>query len=325
MKKILYTLLYSIFSIMVNAQESGSVFQFLNLPISSHASALGGENISVIEDDITLALHNPALLGSVTDRTIGLNYMSYIAGSKLASAMYSQENGDRGNWAVSAQYLDYGEFSERNEYDESIGTFKCKDMMFGFTYSYFFYDCLVGGATGKLIYSHYDKNSSFGVGVDLGLNYFNEDKDFSTSLVIKNIGGQLKAFEDTRESFPADVQLGLTKRMAHAPFRISATLIHLNRWKDSYFYTTDNSKFNFGKKLIRHLVIGSDIILSDQIYASIGYNFFRGKELKEEGGSSWTGASLGAGVQLSRINLGVSYANYHIGASSLLFNFGLKL
>lgn len=325
MKKILYTLLYSLICVGAMAQRSDAVFQFLKLPVSAHSAALGGENISIIEDDISLVSSNPALLSSVSDRSVGVSYMTYLAGSKCAGASYCQEHGERGSWAVSARYLDYGDFRETNEYDETLGTFRCKDMAFGFTYSYFFFDELVGGATGNIIYSNYDKNSAMAVGVDLGINYYNEDGGLSASFAIKNIGGQIVAFEDTREKLPVNVQLGISRTMPHAPFRLSATLTNLNHWSSSYFCPLGNKKLNFGQKFIRHLVLGADILLSDQFYVAAGYNFARGKELKEEGGSNWTGATIGAGLQLTKVKVGISYANYHVGASSVTFNFGLQL
>jgi hypothetical protein len=33
------------------AQESETVFNFLRLPVSAHVAALGGENITLAEDD----------------------------------------------------------------------------------------------------------------------------------------------------------------------------------------------------------------------------------------------------------------------------------
>ena len=57
-----FFLLLLLSSPITHAQESGSVFNFLNLPVSAHSTALGGKNISLIEDDISLAIQNPALL-----------------------------------------------------------------------------------------------------------------------------------------------------------------------------------------------------------------------------------------------------------------------
>ncbi|MEE1289157.1 MAG: DUF3308 domain-containing protein, partial [Bacteroidaceae bacterium] len=55
-----YILSLVLFSAASHAQESTSIFNFLNLPTSSHAMALGGKNISLIEDDASLVFQNPA-------------------------------------------------------------------------------------------------------------------------------------------------------------------------------------------------------------------------------------------------------------------------
>ena len=55
-------------------------------PVSAHVAALGGDNISLIADDASLVFHNPALINDVSDRSIGLNFMTYMEGAKTASA-----------------------------------------------------------------------------------------------------------------------------------------------------------------------------------------------------------------------------------------------
>ena len=77
MKKIVFTLLLTLFAAVMRAQESQTEYNFLRLPISAHAAALGGENISIIEDGPSLMFSNPALASSVSDKTVGLNYMNY--------------------------------------------------------------------------------------------------------------------------------------------------------------------------------------------------------------------------------------------------------
>ena len=56
------------------SQGGEHAFNFLRLPYSSHVAALGGDNISLVEDDLTLAMHNPALLANVSDKTINNTY-----------------------------------------------------------------------------------------------------------------------------------------------------------------------------------------------------------------------------------------------------------
>lgn len=61
------------------AQESTSSFTVLKLPVSSHAAGLGGENVSVVEDTPWVGWANPALYSVVSDRSLGLDFMSMPA------------------------------------------------------------------------------------------------------------------------------------------------------------------------------------------------------------------------------------------------------
>ena len=60
------------------AQENKSAFDFLNLPTSSHSMALGGKNISLIEDDASLVFQNPALMSSVSNKTLNFTFLTYM-------------------------------------------------------------------------------------------------------------------------------------------------------------------------------------------------------------------------------------------------------
>ena len=88
MKKGFLVLLATFLPLVLMSQESQTAYNFLRLPVSAHGAALGGDNITLIEDDASLIFSNPALLSSVSDRTVGLNYMNYMSGVNTASATY---------------------------------------------------------------------------------------------------------------------------------------------------------------------------------------------------------------------------------------------
>ena len=44
MKKIVFSLVLTLFAAFMNAQESQTSYNFLRLPVSAHAAALGGDN-----------------------------------------------------------------------------------------------------------------------------------------------------------------------------------------------------------------------------------------------------------------------------------------
>lgn len=296
------------------AQDSRTGYNFLRLPVSAHAAALGGDNISIIEDDESMIFNNPALLSSVSDKTINLNYMNYMSGANTASASFNRIIKERASVAASAQFIDYGKMKETDENNIQTGEFSAKDISIAGYFSYMLTDRLAGGITAKFITSYIGDYNSIAMGVDLGLNYYDPEKEWSVSLVAKNLGGQMKAYDDQYDRMPIDIQLGASKRFAHMPFRISATLVDLN---------------HLDYKFINHLVAGVDIIISPTIWVGAGYNFRRANEMKitETDGESSHGAGLsfGAGINLERFKLNLAYGKYHVSSSSILINLAYSL
>lgn len=320
LKKLVITSLITVFFTLAQAQDGTSAFHFLQVPRSSHVAALGGENISIIEDDLLLATHNPALLSCVSNKTISLNYMRYIKGVNVAGAAFCHTVGERGTWAIDAQYFDYGDMKETTADNVQLGTFSAKDISLSGSFAYDLNDYWSGGVRASLIYNHYDRYTSLAMGVDLGLNYYNLSKDFSFSIVAQNLGGQIKPFEEKHEKLPFNLQIGVSKRLTHAPIRFSLTLHDLTHWNKNV--TLAN---NWGNKLLNHINIGIDILPTENIYIAAGYNFRRSKQMDIAGESHWAGLCIGAGLRVKQFKISTAYAKYHISASSLLFNLSYTL
>ena len=66
----------------IGGKESNAVYNFLNLPYSAKASALGGINISRIQPDLGLAMYNPSLLTPSMDSWLHLSVKPYLADIK---------------------------------------------------------------------------------------------------------------------------------------------------------------------------------------------------------------------------------------------------
>ena len=194
----------------IQAQESQTAYNFLRLPVSAHAAALGGDNISLVDDDATLIFQNPALINDVSDRPINLNFMTYMEGAKTASAAFLKAAGERGTWGVTAQYMDYGSMKETTADNQELGTFSARDIAIGGTFAYALTNELSGGVTAKFITSYIGSYNSLAVGVDLGLNYYHEDYDLSLSAVARNLGGQFKAYNDDFDRISLDLNVGAT-------------------------------------------------------------------------------------------------------------------
>ncbi len=316
MKKVIFCLFFTLISVLTWAQDSQTGYNFLRLPVSAHAAALGSDNISIIEDDPSLMFHNPALLSSVSDKSLNLNYMNYMEGANAASASFSKIVKEKATVGIMAQFLDYGKMKEVDEHNVQTGEFSAKDIAIAGALSYQLGTNIVGGITARLITSYIGDYNAFAMGVDLGVNYYDPEKEWSVSAAVKNLGGELDAFEEEYNKLPLDLQIGASKRLIGSPLRLSATLVDMN---------------HLDKKFIHHLVAGADIILSPQIYVAIGYNFRRASEMKivsndeERGSSHGAGLSLGGGVQLDRFKLNVAYGKYHVSSHSLLVNVSYSL
>lgn len=292
----------------VAAQDSDNVFNFLRLPASAHVSSLGGDNITLTEDDASQVFHNPALISYVSDMTLNLNMMTYMEGSLTASASFTKALGERATWGVQGRFISYGEMKETTATGEQTGTFGARDVALSGTFAYGLAERLSGGVTAKLVGSFIGSYSSLGVCVDLGLNYYDADREWSLSAVARNLGGQVSAYEDDFEPVPLDLQIGVSKRLIGSPLRFHATLVRLNDWQ-----------YGLGK----HLVLGADLLLGSQFYIAAGYNPLRAAQMKITSGDSESshGAaiSLGAGMTLERLQLHFAYAKYHVSSTSLMF------
>lgn len=316
MKKALFAFLFTLYAIAARAQtESQTEYNFLRLPVSAHAAALGGDNITLVEDDEALIFHNPALLSTVTDKTINLNYMNYMSGANTASAAFNRVVKERASWAVSGQFIDYGKIKEVDENNIQTGNFSARDISVAGYFSYMLTDRIAGGISAKFITSYLGGYNSIGFGVDLGVNYYHPDKEWSLSFVLKNLGGQLKAYDDNYEKMPIDVQMGVSKRFTSFPLRLSLTLVDLNHL--DYAFSD-------------HIVLGTDFMLTENFWIGGGYNFRRANEMKIQSAdgknnSHRAGLSLGTGVNLERFKINLAYAKYHVSSSSVVLSLAYNL
>ncbi|MBR1521558.1 MAG: type IX secretion system protein PorQ [Bacteroidaceae bacterium] len=313
LNRTFFLLAFLLVAATMKAQDGKVGYQFLNIPVSAHSAALGGANVSIVEDDASIMWTNAAMLTNVSDKSILLGYNSYINSSNLMSAGFVKAIGERGTLGVGAQVLTYGTMDETDETGNVVGSFKANDLNFQASYSYLLSDRWSGAITAKVLLSNYAEFSSTALGADLALNYFDQEHGFSFSAVGRNLGGQITSLYDDgdRESLPFNLAFGLSKDFANAPLRISLTADDVTHWDDV--------------KFIQHFVLGVDILPSKNTWVGLGYNFRRAHEMKVADSSHWAGFSIGAGLNVKKFKVGVAYGKYHVAASSVIINAGFSL
>lgn len=312
----------------VHASDTSPSYSFLNIPASSQVYGLGGINISNISDDINSIDQNPALMGPEFEKQLGISYMRYVGSSNFAGVTYGNGINDRSAWAMGIRYFGYGSMRETDAAGNELGTFSPMDFLVSGTYSHDITDRWRGGITLKMIYSGYADYTAFAVATDLGVNYYDAEKDLSFSITVANLGGQLKRFTDRYERLPIDLRVGWSQSFGTMPIRFSINAWNLTKWHLPYYETGDGStdtepelKDSFSSNLFRHLIFSANYVPSEKFYIGLGYNYKSRTDMSTYSRSILSGFSLGAGIRIKAFGVGVALAQPHKGATTFMVNF----
>jgi len=319
------------------AQKGGeSTYSFLGLANAARVAALGGEVVSLRDDDINMVFHNPALLSADMHNNLALNYVNYFAGVNYGYAAYGYSAGEIGNFGAGMHYVNYGTFDRTDELGNSQGTFKASEYALNLFYSRSFLDsAFTAGVNLKPIYSSLEQYSSFGLALDLGLSYYLSSSLTTFGLVLKNMGMQITSYTSNRESLPFEIQAGVTQGLAHAPFRFTLTFQHLERWDLSYTVQDDDLSFSndseqsgfdrFADNLMRHVVIGTEFLIGENFHVDLGYNYKRRKEMMVNARPGMVGFSAGFGFRVSKFHFSFGRASYHLAGGTSHFSLTTNL
>jgi len=321
------------------AQKGGeSTYSFLGLTNAARVAALGGEVVSLLDDDINMVFHNPGLLTSGMHNHLNLNYVNYFAGVNYGYASYGYTLEGIGNFAAGIHYVNYGTFDRTDELGQPQGTFRASEYAMNLVYSRHLLDsALTAGVNLKPIFSTFEQYSSLGLALDLGVSYHFQSSLTTLGLVVKNMGTQITSYSGRREKLPFEIQAGITQGLAHAPFRFSVTFQHLERWDLSYTVPgqeedmslgteTEKSGFDlFGDKLMRHMVFGVEFLIGKNFHVDLGYNYKRRQEMKVNVRPGMVGFSMGFGFRVSKFHFAFGRASYHLAGGTNHFSLTTNL
>jgi len=311
-----------------------SVFNFLKLPNTPQLTALGGVNVSQTSNDVGLAFNNPALLKKEIHSQMNAVFNSFYSGIKayhLSLGYHHPKLNTNFSWGL--HYFSYGNIQQTDASGNILGDFRPTDWVMQVSASRSYMDKWNYGATLKFINSDYGQYSSNGIATDVGVLYNDSAKLFSASVLVKNLGFQLKKYEGTEaDDLPFDLQIGITKKLENAPFGFSLTAHHLNRFDIRYNDTAFSNENGFSNstslfdKIFRHIVLATSVYPDEKLELIVGYNFLRRKELNiGNGGNGFNGFSLGAGVLLDKLQIRYARAYYQNNTAYNQFGLNMKL
>jgi hypothetical protein len=331
MKKI--TLALACFASLYSSAQIGgnSVFSFLDLSTSARIAALGGTFIAVSDNDPNPATMNPSLLSPSMDNMISFSGVKYYADINGGDASFTRTLEKLGTFQAAVHYINYGTFTATDIYGNTNGSFTAADYALQIGWGYKTNKYFSVGGDIKFIYSHLEEYTSDGLAGDIAVSYASDSaRGVSAALMARNIGSQIKQYDENNEREPIapEVMFGFSKKFPHAPFRLSLTYRHLEKFDYTYLSpitaeTVDPltgektiTEITFWDKFSRHFILGTELVFSPNFSLRYAYNFQRREEMKIENRGGVSGMSFGFGLHVSRFYVSFGMAQYHLAGMS---------
>jgi len=335
--RIIISITILLFSMSTFSQVGGErIFNFLNVTTSARQAALGGEALTLY-DDVDQPLWNPSTINKEMDNQASLSYVDFLADISYGSLSFAHLINRRfGTLHAGITYVNYGKFIGADENGDETGTFKAKDLAFSVGYAYQISNSdFYVGTNLKLISSSIENFTSSGVAADFGLTYFNDLKPYVFSAVIRNVGYQIKAFDEERESLPLEIAIGASYKLDNVPLQWHITVDNLQQWNVSTENPSDsqttiggdtsNEKISFIGNAFRHIVVGAEFFPDKGFNLRLGYNFRRARELRLTESRTFAGFTAGFGLKMRRLKLNYAFTKFHPASNTNTFTLQINL
>jgi hypothetical protein len=316
-----------------------SVFNGLNIQPSARVAAMGGAINAVVDSDIQLAAINPSLIDSAMSGSVMLSYVDYFAKTNFGNAAYARHINSKWNAAASLLFIAHGAMDQYDALGNNIGSFNAGEYALSLGASYKVDSLWTVGLNQKTFYANIAEYNSVALAFDFAATYHKPSKGFTAAFLVRNVGAQLKTFTPgTREKLPFEFQIGITKKPKYAPIRFSLVAENLQQWDLSYVNPNEanavdpitgelinDRKFQFGDLLMRHIVMGAEFLLGENIQIRGAYNYRRRQELGLTDRPGMAGFSFGMGLRIKKFHLSYARAIYHLAGPANHFSLVFKV
>ena len=333
MKKTLAIIFFLIPLVSVAQIGGQHVYQFLDLDFNSRSMALGGDFVLANDNDINLAVANPALISDKLDSKLSLNHGVFPSGINYGQIVFGKNTEKFGTFTTHMRYVSYGRFNRTDELGVDQGKFTAGDYAIGVGYGYSLNKFFSIGANLNTIFSHYESYSSIGASVDLSTMFFDPKTNITAVLIARNLGYQFKSYtKGNHEPMPLEILAGISYKFHHAPFRLSLMAHDLNDLDLSYNIpgavetydpltgdTIPVFKATIVEKVFRHLNFGIEIQPTDNFSIRLGYNYNNRKNLAIEGRMGISGFSAGVGFRIKKFEFDYALSVYSSAGASNMF------
>ncbi|EMR02009.1 type IX secretion system protein PorQ [Cesiribacter andamanensis] len=304
-----------------NAQIGGRhSFAFLDLPPTAAVSALGGATTAA-PHGLGFWQYNPALADSASAGVLSLGYLPWFADIRQLQLGYAQPF--KGGYLLGGvQYLSYGQLEGYDPSGAPEGRFSASDWAISGGYTHQFGPFAAGGLL-RWASSGIAGYRASALLLDAGGRFRHPQKDLTVAFLIRNLGAGIGRYAEEVTELPLDVQLGVSYKPQFMPFRFYLQAHHLQQPR----LTQGSNKEDVAlfAKVLRHVSLGTELVLSRQVQLRLGYNYLRRQELKLPEAAGGAGLSAGLSVGGKRFRFDVSRAWYHAVGGRNQLNLALNM
>ena len=336
--RYIYILIILLFPLIISAQDGGiNTFSFINIEYSPRVSALGGNAIAIYDNDISLSLVTPSLLNSSMHNELVFIFGDYFADINLLSFSYAIDLKDIGVIGVSARSVNYGYFERNDEAGYINGGFTANDQVLTFGIAKKIHEKFSIGVNLNLLNSSYNVYNSVALSSNISSTYFNAEKRFTSTLLIKNIGRQVNTYSSFQEILPCEVQFAISRELAHLPFRYHLSYNDVMNFniQSPYKLTVQTNietgvleikKESIAKTALRHIVLGGELNpFKKNLFIRGGLNFQRRFDLTVISKPAMIGFSWGIGFRVAKYYFDFSRSSFHLSGTPNNFSVSTNL
>jgi hypothetical protein len=336
--KIKIILLVFLLPLSLLAQVGGiTAFSFVDVELSPRIEAIGGVGIAIVDRDISLGQTTPSLLNAKMHNSLAFSFTDYFSDVNLIGFSYARKWKEFGVFSIGIKAINYGEFDYNDVVGNNLGSFSAHDQVITIGLGKSLSEKITLGINLNMLNSQYETYLAFALSSNVSLTYYNAEKDFTSTLLFKNMGRQLITYVDAEESLPFDVQLGMSKELKHLPFRYLLTFHHLNQFdiKSPYKLKSQTNletgeleikEESVATTAIRHLIIGGELNpFRKSLFIRGGFNFQRRFDMSLSNYPEMVGFSWGIGFKVLGFRFDYSRAAYHLSGTPNNFSFAINL
>lgn len=295
-----------------NLFADNSPFQFLRFQSSARSAGLAGCFVTMTGDP-NAVFFNPATISTVKEKPFSVTFLKHVLDINSGLTSYVFDYQDKGIFAGSISYTNYGSFVRADKNGNKSGTFSANNLSLAATYSNELDSNFYYGVSLKFITINLEKEMSMAFAVDAGLIYSLPDERTNVGVSILHAGTQLTRINSVSESLPLDIRAGINHRLRGLPLLVNFSLHHLAE-------TTDNFLDRF-----KYFSIAGELYLGEYIQARLGFDNMVRRWTSPESDRKMAGITAEVGIKANDFNFDYGVSIYGSSAYFHRFSLGFNL